>query len=268
MRRWSCLLMAPALLAAAPATREMSLKTPDGYTIKGTLTLPEGKGRKPVVVLAHQFRSDRNGWTSLATELHARGIATLALDLRGHGSSTDKAGQAVSVSDDFVASAKAVGFDRIPGDLAQAVKWVRTQPGIHPRRLGLAGSSVGGFSVLLAAAKVQPDAVLALSPAGSIAFGDKARVELKEAVQKAFTATFVMSSEEDGDAAENLQALRELPGVYAKLLKGKDHGFAYLPEQKDTMAVFFGEYLNHPHRMVKPAESQTGKPEPKADSKD
>lgn len=249
MQRWMCLLLAPALVAAAPATREMSLKTADGFTLKGTLTLPEGKGRKPVVVLAHEFRSDRRGWDPLAAELHARGIGTLALDLRGHGASTDKDGAVVKISEGFVDSAKTVGFDRIPGDLELAVKWLRAQPGVHPKRLGLAGSSVGGFSVLLAAPKVRPYAVLALSPAGSVAFSDRARAQLTEATQKSGAAVFVLSAEDDADAAANLGAVKSLTGVHAHLLKGKAHGFDLLAERKDAMAVFFGEYLNHPHMV-------------------
>ncbi len=249
MRRLTCLLVAPVLMAAAPATREMTLKTPDGFTLKGTLTVPEGKGRKPVVILAHQFRRDRTGWSDLAAELHARGLATLALDLRGHGLSTDKAGQAVKVTDDFQASAKAVGFDQIPGDLVLAAKWVRAQRGIHPRRVGLAGSSVGAFSVLLAAPQVKPYAVVALSPAGRVAFGDKATEALTAAVRRASTAVFVMAGEKDMEAAENLKALRGLPGVHAPLGADGDHGFAYLPKHKDTLAVFFGEYLHHPHML-------------------
>ncbi len=249
MRRWSLCLALPALLSAASQEREMVLKTPDGYTLKGTLVIPEGKGRKPVVILAHEFMQTRKGWGPLVAELHARGLATLALDLRGHGASTDKAGAQVKAEGKFMEDAKKVGFDQIPADLALAAAWVRKQPGIQGRLLGFAGSSVGAMSVLLAAPKVRPVAVLSLSPAGTSAFGEEGRVKLVEATKRGGAAVFVISSQDDTDAAQNLRALQGLGGVYAQLLPGKDHGFDYLEARKDTMAVFFKEYL-HRHAPV------------------
>ena len=79
----------------------------------------------------------------------------------------------MTFTDDFMASAKAIGFDHIPGDLALAAAWLRKQPGIDGRRLGLAGASLGAFSALLAAPATHPLAILALSPAGTGAFFDK-----------------------------------------------------------------------------------------------
>ena len=79
------LLFFTAILSAQPVAREMSLVTPDGFILKGTLSVPIMAGPRPVVILAHQFRAYRDGWKVLTADLNARGIATLALDLRGHG---------------------------------------------------------------------------------------------------------------------------------------------------------------------------------------
>jgi dienelactone hydrolase len=226
----------------------MTLTSLDGFVLKGSLTLPEGKGKAPVVILAHQFRADRAGWAPLAERLAARGIGTLALDLRGHGASTMKSGAEVAVSTDFTASAKTVGFDRIPADLAQAATWVRSQPGVDPRRIGLAGASIGGFSVLLAAPAIHPVAVLALSPAGTGAFGEGAREYLKEALLRGHASVLVLASTGDKDAAQNAQIAKGLPGMTVSLWEGDEHGFAYLKDRADLMAVFFGEYLTHPKR--------------------
>lgn len=157
MRRSLVLLALPSLLTAAhPSVRELSLKTPDGFTLKGTLTVPAGHGRHAAVILAHQFQSDRAGWAPLAEQLQKHGIATLALDLRGHGQSTDHNGASLTVGEDFKDSAKRVGFDQIPHDLELVAAWLRRQPGIDGRRLGLAGSSVGALSALLAAPQGPP----------------------------------------------------------------------------------------------------------------
>lgn len=256
------LLAAP--LAAAPASSEMALTSADGFALKGTLTLPPAKpkAKVPVVILAHQFHADRAGWAPLADKLLARGIGVLALDLRGHGQSTMKDGAEVRVTDDFMASAKAVGFDKIPADLAQAAAWLRKQPGVDGRRIGLAGSSVGAFAVLLAAPEVKPLAVLSLSPAGTGAFGDGARDRMKGALLRSRPSVLVLASADDKDAAENAQALKDLPGVAVDLKDGKDHGFAYFKDCSDLMAVYFGEYLTYHHTGKRYAAAR-----PKAEEK-
>ena len=254
MRTSGLLLLLPAILAAAePSVRDMSLTTPDGFQLKGTLTVPAMGRRHPVVVLAHQFGTDRSGWKPLVDRLQAAGIATLALDLRGHGQSTQDGDTEVKVTEDFMASAKAVGFDKIPGDLAQAAAWVRKQPGIDPNHLGLAGASLGAFSALMATPKVRPVAVLALSPAGTGAFGKDGTAALAEAVSRGKAAVMVMASRSDEDAATNANALSSIPGVYTRMVDGKEHGFAYLEAQSDTMSVFLVTYLKDRHRGQPPA---------------
>jgi len=270
VRRSLVLLALPSILAAAqPSVRELTLKTPDGYLLKGTLTLPSGHGRCAAVILAHQFQSDRSGWAPLAEQLRGRGIATLALDMRGHGKSTERNKENVAVGTDFAESAKRVGFEQMPHDLELAAAWLRKQPGIDGRRVALAGSSVGAFSVILASPRIHPAAVLALSPAGNSAFGPEAEAHLKSAVRHARSAVFALAAEEDADAWQNCKALSGLPGVYAKGVEGKAHGFEFLAPQGDTMAVFLGEYLrkrvsSKPKGEAKgePATSAQAEPKP------
>jgi dienelactone hydrolase len=245
---------------AAPTTTEMSLTSSDGFVLKGTLTLPTGKGKAPVVILAHQFGADRTGWAPLVDKLQARGIGTLALDLRGHGASTQKGETSVKVDADFLGSAKVVGFDRIPGDLAQAAAWLRKQPGVDTRRLGMAGSSVGAFSVLMAASDVKPVAVLSLSPAGTGAFGEGAQAKLKDAVLRGRASVLVMAASKDKDAFDNAAVLKDLPGVDLGLVEGEEHGFDFFKGHSETMAVFFGEYLTYHHTGKTYAVSAPKKP--------
>ena len=240
------LLLAAPAAASEPASLPVSFTAADGFTIKGTLTIPAaGPKRHPVVILAPQFHQTRDSFAALAERLNARGIATLALDLRGHGESTDKGGAPVAVTDDFMASAKAVGFDQIPSDLAQAAAWARKQHGIDGRRVGLAGASVGAFAALEAARKVRPQAVLALSPAGQAAFGDKAMEQVTASAAKSTGAKLVFYAVGDEDTAKVAAALRAVPGVSELAYPGQDHGSAFLKDHAETMAVFFGEYLLH-----------------------
>jgi dienelactone hydrolase len=254
------LIAAPA---ASPTSTEVALTSADGFALKGTLTLPAAKGKVPVVILAHQFRTDRSGWAPLTERLAARGIGTLALDLRGHGASTLKSGATVSVTEDFMASAKAVGFDKIPADLVLAASWLRKQPSVDGRRIGFAGSSVGAFSAMLAAPEVKPVAVLSLSPAGTGVFGEGAREKLKGAVLQGRASTLVLASSGDKDACDNALVVKDLPGVDVSLKDGDEHGFAYFKERADLMAVFFGEYLTYHHTgkaYATPAPKKTTAP--------
>lgn len=243
-------LLAPLVslaLFAAPAATEMAVSSADGFALKGTLSLPSAKGKVPVVILAHQHQADRAGWAPLVERLAARGIGTLALDLRGHGASTQKAGAEVKASADFAATAQTVGYDRIPADLVLAASWLRQQPGVDTRRIGLAGSSVGALSVLLATPEIQPVAVLSLSPAGTGAFGQGVQEKLKDALLRGHASVLVLASLGDKDAAGVAKSLKDLPGVAVDLQDGAAHGFAYLKDRADLMAVFLGEYLTYHH---------------------
>ena len=41
--------------------------------------------------------------------------------------------------------------------------------------------------------------------------------------------------------------MKDLPGVAVQISEGDAHGFAYLKDRADLMAVFFGEYLTYHH---------------------
>ena len=259
MRRLTLLLTLPTLfLAAEPAAREMRLTTPDNYVLSGTLTVPEGRGSHPVVILAHQFRSDRTGWAPLVQKLNARGVATLALDLRGHGQSTQQGGAAATITSTYLTASEAVGFDQIPADLALVATWLRKQQGLDGRHLGLAGSSEGAFAALLASNKIKPTAMLALSPFGAEAFGPGARARMVAAASRAHAALMAFVATEDKETEENLAPLRPIYGSNIRTFEGNQRGFEYLENHSDVIAVFFAEYLLHPHTgqaMDKPLQA-------------
>ncbi|BDU75964.1 alpha/beta hydrolase [Mesoterricola sediminis] len=260
--RKATLFLLPAILGAAqPAVKDVTLTAADGYVLKGTFVMPAQKGPRPVVILAHQFRADRSAWKPLADDLNARGIATFALDLRGHGQSTSRDGKTVAVTGDFAASSQLVGFAEIPADLHLAALWVRKQHGVDGRRLALAGSSIGAYTALAAAPSIRPVAVLALSPAGG--WGDKPAERLVAAAHKARAAVYVWASEEDPDAFANATALKPVFGVYARVVPGREHGFDYLPGNRDTMAGWLAEVLRRPARVA--AKPATEVPQPAAE---
>ena len=132
-----------------------------GVTLAGTLTLPEGEGPFPAVVLVSgsgpQDRDetimDHKPFLVLADALTRAGIGVLRYDDRGHGASTGDASQATSA--DFAADAGA------------AVDWLRSRPGIDPRRIVVAGHSEGGLiAAMLAAARPDLAGIVMLAGTG------------------------------------------------------------------------------------------------------
>jgi hypothetical protein len=169
-----------AAIAAQPRPyREQDIRfdNPDGHNqLAGTLSVPNGKGPFPAVVLisgtGHNTR-DEDVWGHkifliLADALNRKGIAALRYDKRGVGGSTGDYDAATTV--DFTSDAEA------------AVTWLKTQPGIDPYHVGVLGHSEGGIIAPAVAAEDKSVAFVVLI-AGPTIRGDKLFV-----LQSAMTA--------------------------------------------------------------------------------
>ena len=128
--------------------REVEVVYPNqeaGHDLAGTLTLPEGEGPFPVVLLISgsgpQDRDEalmgHKPFLVLADYLTRRGIAVLRVDDRGVGESSG-----------VFASATTLDFT---SDALAGVKYLKTRPEIDPARIGLIGHSEGGLIAPLAA---------------------------------------------------------------------------------------------------------------------
>ncbi len=123
-----------------------------GITLAGTLTLPEGPGPFPVVVLISgsgpQNRDEElmghKPFLVIADYLTRRGIAVLRYDDRGAGASTGDFSSATS--DDFA------------GDVQAAVNFLQRRSGINAGQIGLIGHSEGGLIAPMVAAR-SPEAI-------------------------------------------------------------------------------------------------------------
>jgi len=128
-----------------------------GVRLAGELTMPEGKGPFPGIVLVsgsavvnrdskilgHKF------YLVLADYLTRRGYAIYRHDDRGFGKSTGDTWTATDA--DFAL------------DSAAALKWLRTQDKIDPNRAGYIGHSQGGLKAPLAAAIEKPNFMVFLA---------------------------------------------------------------------------------------------------------
>jgi CubicO group peptidase (beta-lactamase class C family)/dienelactone hydrolase len=142
--------------ADAPYTAiEVTVPTPMGHTLAGTLTLPKKASRSrrvgAVVTITGSGPEERDEYIGLegyrpfrqfADSLGRRGIAVLRMDDRGVGASTGK--QKGATSADFAE------------DIRAGLAYLRTRPEIDPRRLAVLGHSEGAIIAPLVAAK-EPD---------------------------------------------------------------------------------------------------------------
>jgi pimeloyl-ACP methyl ester carboxylesterase len=126
---------------------QVTVQSVPGVRLAGTLTLPQGDGPHPAVVLVSgsgpQDRDEtllgHKPFLVLADYLTRRGIAVLRLDDRGVGASTGSF--AAATSDDFAR------------DAAAAVQWLRARPDVADDRVGIIGHSEGGVIAPLVASR-------------------------------------------------------------------------------------------------------------------
>ena len=109
----------------------------EGQKLVGTLCFPEGKGPFPGVVFYHGMVSDRKGYIPLCRKLAKIGIVGLCFDHRGCGESEGEFGQISLV-------------DRLE-DAKKALEILRREIKLDKTRLGILGSSAGGYLAALLA---------------------------------------------------------------------------------------------------------------------
>jgi dienelactone hydrolase len=147
--------------------REVTFVNPQaGVTLSGILTLPEGKGPFPAVVLVSgsgpnnrdEGYYDRHPFLVVADALARRGIAALRYDKRGVGKSSGEFKGAVTRD-----------FEK---DALAGIAYLRGLPEIIPQKVGMAGHSEGGLITSMAAAESK-DVAFAVLMAGPGIKGDK-----------------------------------------------------------------------------------------------
>lgn len=139
-----------AIAAGTPSysSSEVSFASDAGkVTLAGTLTVPQGKGPFPAVVLVHGSGAiDRDEnihghklFLVLADHLSRQGIAVLRYDKRGVAKSTGTYGTATS-------------FD-LATDAEAAVRFLRGRAEVDTRHIGIVGHSEGGLIAPLVASR-------------------------------------------------------------------------------------------------------------------
>lgn len=146
----------------------LTVRTPDGtrpITLEATFYSAAGPGPAPLAIFTHGSDAGRNqlrSW-SFSTEAHwlrDNGFAVLALMRRGRGSSEGINGEE-NLGREYDGSLIDVsaGVAEAVEDLASAIAYGRTLPGVKPGKVLLAGQSRGGF-LAMHYAGLKPDEVM------------------------------------------------------------------------------------------------------------
>jgi dienelactone hydrolase len=110
----------------------------DGWRLIGDLRLPESEDPVPAALLLNKAAGDRTIYGQLATHLAARGVASLRLDLPGHGESVNL-GRFVpgeQARDPMIWGAEA--------HVIVAQEFLKSHVHIDGNRIGLVGGSYSG----------------------------------------------------------------------------------------------------------------------------
>lgn len=150
MRAWlrTCLmglalgLSLPAL--AAIQTREIPYKAPDGTALIGYYAFDDSvKGKRPGVVVVHEWWGLNDYARRRARELAELGYAALAIDMYGDGKHTEHAHEAKAWMESTASSA-AVSMARAQAGL----DLLKAQPEVDAKQLAAIGYCFGGKIVL------------------------------------------------------------------------------------------------------------------------
>ena len=205
------------------------------WELVGDLVLPSSEAPLPVVLMLNQAAGDRTPYAALARHLAARGIASLRLDLRGHGESTNRGAFVPGEQrrDPLIWDAEV--------DVTAAHAYLRTHPQLDGTRIGIVGASYSGEEMAEAGrTQAYAQAYVALSP-GSFS---EASVQ---GIDASGVPWLFISAKEDRflqDITALLQAESET--VERVLVPGRSHATNMLevhPDMAERIAVWLAQRL-------------------------
>ena len=127
--------------------RKIYFPSSKGHRLCGILSDPSGNKRRPLIVLCHGFTTSKDGrtYTRLEEVLNKENYSTFRFDFFGHGESGGELA--------------AITISEAVDDVKSALRFVKDS---GYTRLGLMGSSFGGFASILTAGQSHDLFVLAL----------------------------------------------------------------------------------------------------------
>ena len=131
---------------------EIEIKSYDGFKIGGMLDIPgyaSIETKAPLVIFLHSICKDHRAWGDLSERTkNFLNVATLNLDLRGHGLSVkDKDGKTLHWQ-----NLKLEDFKKMPEDILEVIKFIEKEyPEIDHKKVAIVSASLGATVGLMAA---------------------------------------------------------------------------------------------------------------------
>ncbi|MGE3467391.1 MAG: alpha/beta hydrolase family protein [Pyrinomonadaceae bacterium] len=229
------LILASIAAVSGQVSKRIEIEN-DGWKLFGDLVVPQNAKSVPAVLLLHKADGSRAEYKELAGILASNGIASLRLDLRGHGESKNK-GEFGPPYDEKTRSIL-VGTD---SDISAALRYLKKQSGIHPKRIGVLGASYSGeFMALAGRESGYEKAYVELSP------GSFSEASIKEIDRSGAAWLFVRSVGEPHlkGLHENIREVSKTAQLYE--VPGNEHAsrlLSAIPGLKEMIVVWFKHNL-------------------------
>src|SRR6266567_2187144 len=191
----------------APHTTETVEVRNGDVVLHGELLVPKTKGRHPAIVLAHGSGSATRYagmWNVFFVRL---GMAVLSLDKRGAGDSTG----------DF----RTASMDDLAGDWLAGARFLKSRSDIDPQRIGVHGSSQGGWTAPLMATRSSDIAFVIVRAGSGTNLADTILHEIEwSAREKGFS---------EQEIGEGMAAARQAMTMIARGASTEDYDAAMKP---------------------------------------
>lgn len=203
---------------------KVTFQTTDGITIAGDWTL--SKDAKKAVLLLHMMPAVRGSWSPLSAELNKNNFATLAIDLRGHGESTQQGEKKLDYTkfSDIEHQASRLDTDA-------ALNFLKGK-GFAEENISIVGASIGANLVADAMYRYSKiNRGILLSPGL-----DYRGVRTEPAVKQLATPQkiWIVSSEGDKYSLDSTIKLQQIKpdNTTISIVEGSDHGTNMFASQK------------------------------------
>ncbi|MFA6989606.1 MAG: alpha/beta hydrolase, partial [Candidatus Gastranaerophilaceae bacterium] len=120
------MLYLPAFASTkAGLTKNIEIETKDKIMIEGIIELPKSattKNKAPLVIMLHSIGGNKEIYNPFVEELRKRGIASVRIDLRGHGQSI---GNSVNSKKTYWQQYSSKTFKKYPDDILTVLNFVK-----------------------------------------------------------------------------------------------------------------------------------------------